>query len=122
MLKRILGAVGVLVAGFALVVGLVYVELRAVVETIRAEGEERIPMYREAIRAKSLLDEITSVVQSSFLQSRASDLEATQRQAAELLAQFDRSLAILSSQRFATASAPASGSTSTSRCSTPWSR
>ena len=123
MLKRILGAVGVLVLGFVLVVGLVYVELRAIVEIIRTEGKERIPMYREAIRAKSQLDEIASVIKSSLLQTRSADLAATRQQAEDLLTQLDQSLASLSSTRFAalhssalrsTPQAPSSSSSMTS--------
>lgn len=101
MLKKILSAVGVLVLGFAVVVGLVYFELRSIVGIIRLEGKQRIPMYREAIQAKSHLDDIDSSVKSAFLQTRADDLAAARARTEDLLSRFDQSIKALGSETFA---------------------
>ncbi|MBL9167260.1 MAG: hypothetical protein JNN07_05930 [Verrucomicrobiales bacterium] len=100
MLKRILTAVGVLVAGFAVVVGLVYLELRAIVAIIELESSERIPLYREALEIKSQVDEIGHLVAESFLALRVSDVQAAQRELDTQLSKLDSSLSQLNSERF----------------------
>ncbi|MBM3848443.1 MAG: hypothetical protein FJ405_19435, partial [Verrucomicrobia bacterium] len=105
MLKRILGSVGVLVVGFVLVVGLVYLELRAIIGIIEIEGTQRIPIYREAVKVRNQADDVRSAVARGFLAVREGDLDQIRTDVSVRLKDLQDSLQILTSPAFTPAHA-----------------
>lgn len=101
MLKRILASVGVLVFGFVVVVGLVYLELRAILSIVRLEGEERVPMTREAVRAHTQLEKVRDAVSRVFLAQREADIEHAVQEATLRSDEFQKSLARMQAPQFA---------------------
>lgn len=100
MLKRILASVGVLVFGFVVVVGLVYLELRAILGIIRLEGEERVPMTREAVHAHNELERVRDAVSRLYLAERESDIERAVQEATLRGDEFQKSLTRMQAPQF----------------------
>lgn len=83
MLRKILSTVGIVVFGFALVVGVVVWQLRHVAALVERAGEQNIPLYQASVAVTEQTRALEQTVANAFLASNTTELEAlaSQRQA-----------------------------------------
>ena len=75
MLKRILSAVGIIVVGFAVVVAVVYIQLRGVQGTLHQTSKVDVPLYRAAVAVTERTSDLEKAVSTSFLSVNQADLD-----------------------------------------------
>ena len=80
MLRKILSAVGIVVFGFALVVGVVIWQLRHVSTLVERAGQQNIPLYQSAVAAAEQTRALEATVANAFLAANSTELEALQAQ------------------------------------------
>src|SRR5688572_940104 len=100
MLKKTLSAVGIVTAGFVLVVVVVVWQLRHVSEIVRRAGTEDIPLHRAAINVTEQTRELETAVASAFLSGNQTELSLHSARAQETLDRLRHALADVSGARF----------------------
>jgi methyl-accepting chemotaxis protein len=80
MLKRILSAVGVVVAGFITVVAVVFWQLRVVTEIIRDNGEVDIPLYQAAVAVNERTLDLEKAVANAFLTTSQGEIDISRKE------------------------------------------
>ncbi len=101
MLKRILSAVGIVVLGLVAVVALVVWQIRSVVTVVRSQGEQSIPLYREAVAVSEGVASLEKIVSVAFLSASSGDLADAKTNALAEVARLGKSIQVLSEARFA---------------------
>lgn len=101
MLKNILSAVGVVVLGFIVVVGLVIWQLRTVSATIAGVRFEHTPLYRAAVAVSEETETLGRTVADTFLATREGELSGLREQARASLDRLQREITRLRDPRLA---------------------
>jgi methyl-accepting chemotaxis protein len=100
MLKRILIAVGIFVLGFALVVGIVILQVTRVSETVKSMGEEAIPLVRAAMELSEQTRALEGLMADLNLRSSEKDRDAARDGAESLQDKLRESVTLMKSGRF----------------------
>ncbi len=100
MLRRILSAVGIVVFGFALVVGVVIWQLRHVTALVERAGQQNIPLYQAAVAVTEQTRALEHTVANAFLAGSSTELDALQAQRQANAAQLATSVDDLGGARF----------------------
>lgn len=101
MLKRILSAVGVVVAGFVVVVAVVYWQLRHVEGTLHQNSRVDVPLYKAAVAVTERTADLEKVVSTSFLSLNHAELDERRRATREGIEQLNAGVKRLNSKEFA---------------------
>jgi methyl-accepting chemotaxis protein len=101
MLKNILSAVGIVIVGFSLVLGMVIWQLRGVSTTIGSVREQQIPLYRAAVSITEETKCLGLSVADTFLATTETDQAIHQKCSKESLASLKESLAKLQDSKLA---------------------
>jgi methyl-accepting chemotaxis protein len=101
MLKRILSAVGIFVAGFALVVSIVIFQIRQVAATLVGMGEVAIPMVRVAVDVSDQTRALEYAISELFLANDDERQGIARKNAAEATRKLKEGLVIIQGKRFA---------------------
>src|SRR5690349_16015186 len=100
MLRKALSAVGIVTAGFVLVVVVVVWQLRQVSAIVRRAGTEDIPLHRAAILVTEQSRALETDVASAFLAGNEAELSVHRAQAHATLEQLRGALADSNGARF----------------------
>ena len=101
MLKKTLSAVGIVTAGFVLVVVVVVWQMRQVAGIVRHTGREDIPLYRSATAVTEQVRELKSAVAGAFLCARETELSVQSSRARETLVALRTTLKEINGPAFA---------------------
>ncbi len=101
MLKNILSAVGIVIVGFSVVLGMVIWQLRGVSSTIAGVHDQQIPLYREASTVAAETKNLQHAVAEAFLATTEIDQAENKKIARESIATLKQALTALQDPKLA---------------------